>query len=560
MRRFLLLALVPFVLAASSCQTHPTLTASGPEFVTVSQLKLARQHLKEAARATDRAQKASHALVAAEIAWDLNWKTSQTRICYAGDQAAAVYEDAVLLLIELSDEAPPAGARGRTFRIPGPRGTYLLTVDPRTYEALRDYPLLHPASDYSGRGGFKTRHLRPGVGAPLVGENKSGMLEWLANKQADIFKRSGGYCAPRTALLLFDKPVPLGGERRVKFAIVDPRQVKEEPIGSRVLPVAADFTAPLMATYPRFGNNLAAIKAAIWPDAWLGSSRIYALEVYDPKRIPVLLVHGLFSTPDMWKDVINDLSATPGIGDRFQFYVFTYPTGLAPSYTASLLREKIERAEKLGRVPHGYVLIGHSMGGILSRLQATDSGRVIWDQSFGAQAAKAWKHSDPDDLIRKCLVTKADPHVRRMIFLCVPHRGSPVADLTPVRFLARLAGAPLQLTEQLAGSPLRALGVIPERLPSSANGLSPESPTLLALDKLPMKAPCHSVVGDRGRQGPLEKSSDGIVPYWSSHQQSALSEVVVPAGHGGFDHPLAIEEMKRILLHDATRPDPGKGK
>lgn len=559
MARLPALLLASLLLAVPACQHRPqALPPSGPQYVTESQLALARHHLRQANKAKGATDAASHALVAAEIAWDLNWKTSTTRLHYANEASAHVYEQAVLRILSLADKSREIRSMvGKPIIVPGPRGSYAFTIDPRTIDALRDYPVLHPASDYPGRGGFQQRYVRPGVGVPMVGANDNAWVQSVfSSNPDDTFRRAAGYTAPRTALLLFDKPVPPGGLRNVTIAIVDPRKVQEERIGKRTLPVAADLTAPIMAAYPEFGNFWAAFRAVLHPDSWLGRSSIYALEVNDPGRIPVVLVHGLFSTPDMWKDVINDLNATPGIGDRFQFFVFTYPTGLSPAYTASILREKILLAQHRRSLPQGFVLIGHSMGGILSRLQATESGRVVWDESFGARADQAWRHSSPDDVVRESLVFAADRRVRRLIFLCVPHRGSPVADLSPVRYFSRLARMPLRMTDQIAGSPLRALGLIPARLPTSASGLSPESPVLRALDKLPVRAPCHTVVGNRGKPGPLAQSSDGVVPYWSSHLDAALSEVVVPAGHGGFAHPLAIQEMKRILLLDAKARPP----
>ena len=53
--------------------------------------------------------------------------------------------------------------------------------------------------------------------------------------------------------------------------------------------------------------------------------------------------------------------------------------------------------------------------------------------------------------------------------------------------------------------------------------------------------------GNRGRPGPIEKSSDGIVSYWSSHLPDADSEKIVPGDHGLIDHPETLAEIKRIL-------------
>jgi hypothetical protein len=64
--------------------------------------------------------------------------------------------------------------------------------------------------------------------------------------------------------------------------------------------------------------------------------------------------------------------------------------------------------------------------------------------------------------------------------------------------------------------------------------------------------PCHSIIGDRGR-GDTPNSSDGVVPYWSSHLAGAQSELIVPGPHGSLALPQTIADLKRILrLHLAT--------
>ena len=78
--------------------------------------------------------------------------------------------------------------------------------------------------------------------------------------------------------------------------------------------------------------------------------------------------------------------------------------------------------------------------------------------------------------------------------------------------------------------------------------LRPRSPLLNAILKLPMKpgVPYHSIIGDRGK-GDTPDSSDGVVPYWSSHLDGAASEKIVPSGHGSNENPEGIREFRRIL-------------
>lgn len=559
------LSIFPVLLASCvllSCrQVAKSLPEAGPDAVVANQLSFARQALRQSGKSSERGERLGHALLAAELAWDLDWKHSGQEISHASKKAEHVYNAAILeLLRHARDPKEVLRTRQREYLIQGARGAYRLNIDPRTFEALEQYPQLKPASDFRGNGGFTRRHTREGFGLPLVGINRDAVLQLLLNQGAtDKFKRREGYTAPRTALLIFDKPPPPGRPRDVRVALVDPRKVPEERVGKRFLPVAADFTAPLMAAYPAFGSQLAAIKAAIYPDTLLASSAIYASEVYDPERIPVLLVHGLFSTPDMWKNVINDLAAMPGIGDRFQFYTFTYPTGMSPIRTADLLRGKLEKVRMARPLPNGYVLVGHSMGGILSRLQIVDSGHEFWRETFGKKAEEVLREVPAADPIHRAYFFEADPSAKRAIFICTPHRGSPVAERSIVRWFGRLARTPIELSQAIATSPLRALNLIPDRLPSSAEGLSPNSPVLRVMVTRPMKAPVHSIIGNRGRPDPLEATSDGIVPYLSAHVPEAVSEKIVPGDHGAFALDESIAEVARILReHDQSTGKPAK--
>jgi len=76
--------------------------------------------------------------------------------------------------------------------------------------------------------------------------------------------------------------------------------------------------------------------------------------------------------------------------------------------------------------------------------------------------------------------------------------------------------------------------------------LSPKSTALIAVSELPIEVPFHSVIGQQ-HQGPKERGSDGVVPYWSSHLSGAQSELVVRSGHGVIDNPDAMREVIRIL-------------
>lgn len=538
-------------LVISSCQTVDlaSLPPAGERDPDRSSLRVAQGAVRAASRESDPGKAAGLALLAAEIAWDLDWRRDGSVLSHECGRAERVYNDALIQLMEIvADEgvfALPAGGV-----VEGPRDSYRLRLGENTHRALALYPGYRPSSEVRVGRGFDRRITREGMGLPLVAFDRDGFLQSLLVKP-DTFRRAEGYSMPLTALLTFESPV--GGEpRNATLSVVDPRQVEELIVEGRSVPLAADFTAPLATSFPRFGATRSALRAAFRPAGWLSRTDLYALEHPDDERIPLVLVHGLFSTPDMWKNLINELNAEPGIGGRYQFYSFTYPTSLPPSFSGTLLRDSLDELREVHGFSDGYVLLGHSMGGILIRTKATNSGRHIWDYFLGDNADKAWESVPEDDIFRRSVVFEADPAVRRLVFVAVPHRGSPVATRAPVRFLTRLIRFPVELTGYVASSPLVAFGVMDERrLPSSADGLSPSSHFLQGLAPLPTEAPAHSIIGNRGLPGPLEESSDGIVPYWSSHLPFAVSELVVPSDHSATEHPATLEEIKRLLLQDA---------
>jgi hypothetical protein len=115
-----------------------------------------------------------------------------------------------------------------------------------------------------------------------------------------------------------------------------------------------------------------------------------------------------------------------------------------------------------------------------------------------------------------------------------------------------LISLPLDLTATVTSSVGNSMGVItgdPRRMPNSVTGLSPKNPTLKVLDSLPIQADYHTIAGDEGK-GNTPNSSDGIVPYWSSHLKGEKSEKIVPGPHGACELPETLDELRRILhLH-----------
>jgi pimeloyl-ACP methyl ester carboxylesterase len=356
-----------------------------------------------------------------------------------------------------------------------------------------------------------------------------------------------GVACPVTAVLDFKQSgTAARGTREATLSLYDPTRRNAVPLAGAQRPLTADFTAPL-AYYPEPGLLLG-LMAMMRPQNYEQRSGLYMLEPYDPKRIPVVFVHGLMSVPQMWVPTIAAVESDPVLRGRYQFWVFAYPTGDPILLSALKLRESLEQVYRLYPKTKDMVLISHSMGGLLSQTQAVTTGRVLWDDVFQGDADRLYAAVPPDNLMKKALIFEANPRVRRIVFICVPHRGADLAINWVGSIgvgLIRLPGTILARVRDVGtGTLQKDVGI--KHPPTGINGLSPRNPVLHGLDTLTISAPYHSIIGDRGR-GNTPNSSDGVVAYWSSHVTGAQSEVIVPGPHGSFALPQTVSELKRIL-------------
>lgn len=404
-----------------------------------------------------------------------------------------------------------------------------------------------PAQEVNTRT-LRQRIATEGYGGSLVGICRPETL----GRPRGLFTRNVGVTAPVTATLDFKASK---AEKRVIVSLNDPtKRIAVPLLGSR-RPLAADFTAPL-AYYPRRNELWAGLMGMIKVEEFLTTSGLTILTPYDPDRIPVIFVHGLASTPQMWLNVINEIEADPVLRGRCQYWMFSYSTGLPVAYSAMQLRENLEIFNRIYPIKHRYVLISHSMGGLVSRLQVTTSKHELWDGTLGRNAERLYHKVSSESLLKRSLVMEANPKVERIVFICTPHRGSSLAIGSLGALATHLISIPavfVKTVESTIGGSLELLtGEKGSRFPTGIQSLSPNSTTMLALNKLPIQAPHHSIIGDRGR-GDTPNSSDGVVPYWSSHLDSAESELIVPGPHSSYELPQTIDELRRILKQQVKK-------
>ncbi len=457
----------------------------------------------------------------------------------AAPWARLVYNEAAAELVNLLRSAEGGRLWNRPLEVAHGGANYRLRFAP----AARD-GVWAPAyfTDFKIAGKVRRKHLRQsvtqeGAGGTLVGIRKT---PGLVPGNPKTFEPSGGFVAPVTATLDFRG-------RDATLTLNDPDERKTVKIAGTARTLAADFTAPA-ASRPVVNELWAGLMELIHVEDYLRGTGLYMLEPYDPDRIPVIFIHGLVSTPQMWADTINEMEADPELRGRFQYWVFHYPNGNPVTYSALRFREELARIERAHPMPRGFVMIGHSMGGLVARMQATTTGRALWDANLGRKADQKFAKLPADHLVKRALIFDANPQARRIVFICTPHRGSELAIGSIAALAMKLIQLPGFLVTTFTDSVGDVLQVVGGRpmIPNSITSLSPKSPTLLALDRLPIRAPHHSIIGDRGK-GNTPLSSDGAVPYASSHLSSAESERIVPGPHSSHALPETIAELRRIL-------------
>ncbi|HEY5792693.1 MAG TPA: hypothetical protein VIS74_05300, partial [Chthoniobacterales bacterium] len=294
--------------------------------------------------------------------------------------------------------------------------------------------------------------------------------------------------------------------------------------------------------------------------------RIYLLDPYDPDKIPLLMVHGLQSTPVAFAALVNALRADPAIRANYQIWQFYYASGTPVLANAAALREALGKTVKLldpenrDAATRKVVVLGHSMGGVISHTLVSSSGNRVWRSVFRVPTGQLSGEPETVRALERILYFERNPRVQRVLFMAAPHRGSSMADSwigTLGNFLARLPQLEERgFTELARANPGAMMPGAAEFYAagrfSAVRTLSPKSTALLALSELPVEVPFHSVIGQR-RPGPKETGSDGVVPYGSSHLAGAESELVVRGGHGVIGNDEGIAEVIRILRRNGRR-------
>jgi len=362
----------------------------------------------------------------------------------------------------------------------------------------------------------------------------------------------------------------------LRIVVFDPYKTSTVQLGGQDIPLAANFTSGYGLWLARSDFALQSLRSLFGSADGLTRPRIYLMQPYDPNRRTVIMLHGLASSPEAWINVANEVLGDETLRRGYQIWQVYYPTNAPLPINNLAIREAVEQTLAhfdpggKAKASNNITLIGHSMGGVLSRLMVSSSEDKLWDALLESYPMQGAQQQRIEERLAPYLRFEPLPQVSDAIFIASPHRGTDFANNRISRWVANLITLPVTMLGQLSDISRELIRIAPGkqelgplRIPNSIDNLSDRDPFVRLSSGLPMnpRVRFHSIIGNDTPGVALALSSDGIVPYESAHLEGAASELVIPSQHSVQENPLAILEIRRILkeqLRAAPAPSPSR--
>jgi len=438
-----------------------------------------------------------------------------------------------------------------------PVGSVAITLDLTRFPfQFRDFSRFEPADGYAIRGIFVRNRVK-GIGSALIGVKK---VRGESLIQPPV---------PLSMLLRIDGNLEqlTKGTATASLELYSGYAENVVEIQGRQVPIETDTTTPMA-----YGLE----SSRIWDfglGAFLGKeyfsipNGLYMSQPYQRGRIPVVFVHGTFSNPAWWAEMFNTLYADPVLRQRYQFWYFLYNSSAPVLVSAADLRDALRR--RIAELdPDGkdsalseMVVIGHSQGGLLTKLVAVDTGELLVQALTGKGIEELQLGEKQKAEARRVLVVEPVAEVKRVVFISAPHRGSILSKNWVRSLIQKVVTLPVKIVETVLTLDIyftddvrRMMGG--GRVPTSIDGMSPENPVLKTMADIPLASGVtgHSIIAVKG-DGELQTEDDGVVAYTSAHLDGMESEFIVQSGHSCQGHPFTIEEVRRILLEHLESED-----
>ena len=372
-------------------------------------------------------------------------------------------------------------------------------------------------------------------------------------------------------------PGPSFNIRRAVLSLYDPLEKTQVVTESKVVPLESDITTPLAygLKNPLVNKGVYATASLLNAEFAPESYGMYMLEPYDPTKIPVVMVHGLWSSPATWVHMFNDLRANQDIRENCQFWFYSYPTAQPFWISAQQMRRDLATIKR-ELDPGGdsqsldqMVLVGHSMGGLISILQTLESGDHFWNIVSDHSIDSLRGDRATVDLLRETFYFHPNTSVERVITIATPRRGSQFANQATRWVGQKLITLPTVVTRdinafaELNQDKLKASSLLTRA--TSIDSLAVDDPVFgaIAVAQQAVGVKTHNIVG-RLPKNLVRKlagtkstgSGDGVVSIASANCESAESQIYVASEHQEVhQHPGCIYEVGRVLLEHLAEHD-----
>ena len=434
-----------------------------------------------------------------------------------------------------------------------PLGSISISLDTSRFPwKMEEFEKFLPSDKYKVRG-VSVRNRTAGIGLPLIAlRKKTGTGS------------SGGQPTPVTAVLGVQGGLAAlnAGTARATlhlFSTQDTRTVNDAT--GTAIPLESDLTTPL--AYNLEGSEFFDLGLS----AFLGREPnkipdgLYMTEPYRPGKIPVVFVHGTASNPVWWVEMFNTLRFDPLVREKYQFWYFAYTSNKAVASSAAelrdALRDKVAALDPQGKDPalQQMVVAGHSQGGLLTKFTAVDTGDSLVRALTGKDFTALDMPEESKVRVNRLLILKPLPFVKTVIFLSTPHRGSFQSKAWNRGLVRWLITLPVNLVQNsmeyfdyMTDDVKKLLGGKKTAF-TSADSMSPENPVIRTLAEIPLAPGIkgHSIIAVKG-DGDPKLGNDGVVEYTSAHLEGMASEFIVRSDHSSQLNPLAIDEVRRILV------------
>ena len=344
-----------------------------------------------------------------------------------------------------------------------------------------------------------------------------------------------------------------------EIKVYDPYRIEKVDIAGQSYSLAANFSAPYGMWLAENNLGAAAFLTLIDREQRLVLPHLYMLEPYNPNKKVIVLVHGLASSPEAWIGVTNDIMGDPILRENYQVWQVFYSTNMpileSRFQIYAILKQAFGALSPNDAAAKDAVLIGHSMGGIISRLLVSNAD--ISKQALAMMNTRQQNRLRKHPVIGERLKIQPIANFDRAIFLAAPHRGTDYADRwftlaarkiirLPTSFLKSIANT---LTSDDADLRDFVKNLSSDVIQNGPSDLSRKSKFMEVTHAIEPKKGFvfHSVMGNVSKSNDPALMTDGIVPYKSAHLNGAVSEKVIKSGHSVQETPEAILELRRIL-------------